>query len=193
MGQDGKLYFGSNNSGIWYLDDDGLIKQTSKTDGSFICTGMGQDGKLYFAAGNSGNNASAGICYLDDDGKIERTNISDRFYTSAATGQDGKLYFTGAANVGVLRLSLHTGNAIAKTVTLKKIQQDTETVIMTESILKAFNSYLQITEFYYRTMSDYSINIRAQALIKYLAEDASVKEYTQKNEVIENNTVSCSL
>jgi tetrahydromethanopterin S-methyltransferase subunit F len=95
-GQDGRLYFGTNNNGIWFLDDDDLIKQTNVTTDIYYCTGMGQDGRLYF-----GGNSANGIWFLDDDGLIKQTSKTDGSFQCAGMGQDGKLYFGSYNNTGI--------------------------------------------------------------------------------------------
>ena len=98
IGQDNKLYFGSTgNTGIWYLDNDGQIKQTSITTGSFYAGTLGQDGKLYIGSTNN-----TGIYFLDNDGQIKQTNITTGSFQSSTIGQDGKLYyFSSSSNTGI--------------------------------------------------------------------------------------------
>jgi hypothetical protein len=95
IGQNRKLYFGSIDEGIWYVDsDDGLVKQTNKTDGSFQCAAMGQ--KLYFGS------IDDGIWYLDsNDGLIKQTNKTDGRFMCAAMNQSGTLYFGSYGGEGV--------------------------------------------------------------------------------------------
>ncbi|MCL1933980.1 MAG: hypothetical protein FWF53_09255 [Candidatus Azobacteroides sp.] len=112
LGQDNRLYFGSNgNTGVCYLDNDGLIKQTNMTTGNFNCAVLGQDDRLYFGSGSN-----TGVWYLDDDGLIKQTNKTDGYFYSAALGQDNKLYFGGPGiwyldNDGLIKqTNMTTGN-----------------------------------------------------------------------------------
>ena len=100
MGQDGRLYFGAHphyppTTGIYVLDNDGIIKQTNITTGGFHFTVLGQDGKAYFGSNN-------GIYFLDDDGIIKQTNKTNAHVHAAAIGQDGRLYYcTSSSNEGI--------------------------------------------------------------------------------------------
>jgi len=98
LGQDNKLYFGGDATGIWRLDDDGITRQTNKTNETFDTFKMGQDGRLYM------NSSSTGLWRLDNDGQIRQVKSGIRF-THANIDIDGKLFFSGVGT-GIWQLNI---------------------------------------------------------------------------------------
>ena len=92
FGQDGRLYIGSqDNTGIWVLDNDGIIKQTNITIGSnYTPTDAKLDGKMLIVSNG------AGFWYLDNDNIIKQiTNIVD-YPSNAPITWDMSFFFSGA-------------------------------------------------------------------------------------------------
>jgi hypothetical protein len=161
LGQDGKLYFcdGTSNTGVWFLDNDGQIKQTNKTDGYFWCAAIGQDGKLYF-----GSNVNSGIWFLDNDGQIRQTNKTDGNFHCTALGQDGKLYF-GTGSTGIYRLDItYSGIAFAGTATYKRYEGDELVEEVTKSLLTDVEPVL--TELQYQMLNVPDVEIRGEEVIE---------------------------
>lgn len=83
LDKDGKLYLVGLRSGIWYLDTDGVVKDTNMSNSgyNFYSVALGSDNKLYFGAEND-------LWYLDDYGQITQLNIGNTGIWNICTVQN---------------------------------------------------------------------------------------------------------